>query len=92
MVTLGKTLNNNAQMLSLAQIFVQQPRNAPDSLAVLYCQKAPTNAELNGLFQCQFAGAKQDTFTGNIKVGAPGTIPLGLSAALSPAGSWCAHV
>lgn len=88
MIDLAKTLKNNAQVISLAQVFAQQPRNAPDSLAVLYCQKAPRNVELNGLFQCQFAGVKQAVFTGNVAVGAPGTIPLGKTAPLSPAGSW----
>jgi hypothetical protein len=28
MIDLAKTLNNNAAMINLAQIFVQQPRNA----------------------------------------------------------------
>lgn len=88
MITFGKTLKNNADVISLAQVFAQQPRNAPDSLAVLYCQKAPTNAELNGLFQCQFAGVNEAVFTGNVKVGAEGTIPFGLDAPLSPPGSW----
>lgn len=86
MITLAKTLNNDADMIRLAQIFRQQPRNAPDSLASLYCQTAPQNDELNGLFQCQFAGVKQDTFTGNVKAGAAGTVPLGLDS-LNPAGS-----
>ena len=88
MIDLAKTLQNNAQVISLAQVFAQQPRNAPDSLAVLYCQKSPRNIELNGLFQCQFAGVKETVFTGNVAVGAPGTIPFGMTAPLSPAGSW----
>ncbi|CAE6410966.1 unnamed protein product [Rhizoctonia solani] len=86
MITLAKSLNNDAEMIRLAQIFRQQPRNAPDSLASLYCQTAPKNAELNGLFQCQFAGVKQDTFTGNVKAGGAGTVPLG-GTAPNPAGS-----
>ena len=53
MINLAKTLKNNAQLIALSQVFAQQPRNAPDSLSVLYCQQAPKNAELNGLFQCQ---------------------------------------
>lgn len=52
-----------------------------------YCQQAPKNAELNGLFQCQFAGANPTTFVGGVAVGQQGTIPLGLSTPLSPAGS-----
>lgn len=86
MITLAKSLNDDAEMIRLAQIFRQQPRNAPDSLASLYCQTAPKNEELNGLFQCQFAGVKQDTFTGNVKAGAAGTIPLG-GTAPNPPGS-----
>ncbi|CAE7073505.1 unnamed protein product [Rhizoctonia solani] len=86
MITLAKSLDNDAEMIRLAQIYRQQPRNAPDSLASLYCQSEPKNEELNGLFQCQFAGVKQDTFTGNVKAGAAGTIPLG-GTAPNPAGS-----
>ncbi|CAE6441519.1 proline-rich protein [Rhizoctonia solani AG-1 IB] len=86
MITLAKSLDNDAEMIRLAQIFRQQPRNAPDSLATLYCQTEPKNQELNGLFQCQFAGVKQDIFTGNVKAGAAGTIPLGGNAP-NPAGS-----
>ena len=58
-------------------------RIQPDSLQVPYCQVAPKNAELNGLFHCQFAGSKFPTFSGDQS----GNIPLGLSAPLNPAGS-----
>jgi hypothetical protein len=88
MIDLAKSLNSPADMVSLAQVFVQQPRNAPDSLSVLYCQKSPKNVELNGLFQCQFEGVDKTTFTGNVKVGATGTIPFGLNTPLDPPGSW----
>lgn len=84
MIDLAKSLNNDAKMVQLAQIFVQQPRNSPDSLSVLYCQQAPKNVELNELFQCQFDGVNPTTFTGNIQVGASGTIPLGLSSPVNP--------
>ncbi|KAI0334634.1 hypothetical protein GY45DRAFT_1318236 [Cubamyces sp. BRFM 1775] len=87
MIDLAKTLNNDADMIKFAQIFAQQPRNTPNSQAVPYCQQAPKNAELNGLFQCQFQGADQQTFVGGLKVGAAGTIPFGHSAPLSPLGS-----
>jgi len=87
MVDLAHQLNNDSEMIRLAQLFVQQPRNAPDSLSVLYCQKAPRNAELNGLFQCQFQGCNPTIFTKNVAVGGPGTMPLGMTAPLSPAGS-----
>ncbi|KAJ3806066.1 hypothetical protein F5876DRAFT_50699 [Lentinula aff. lateritia] len=87
MITLAKTLNNNADMISLAQVFAQQPRNSPNSLAVPYCETAPQNSELNGFFQCQFQGSDQTSFVGGLSVGDAGTIPFGLSAAVNPAGS-----
>ena len=59
----------------------------PNSLSVPYCQKAPQNSELNGLFQCQFQGDNPTIFTGNVKVGAAGTIPFGQTAILNPPGS-----
>jgi LysM repeat protein len=87
MMDLAHTLKSDPEMIRLAQLFVQQPRNAPDSLSVLYCQKAPRNSELNGLFQCQFQGCNPTVFTKNVAVGGPSTIPFGMTAALSPAGS-----
>lgn len=87
MIDLAKTLNNDADMIKFAQIFAQQPRNTPNSLAVPYCQSAPKNAELAGLFQCQFQGADQTHFVGGLAVGAAGTVPFGLASPLSPAGS-----
>ncbi|CCM02029.1 uncharacterized protein FIBRA_04105 [Fibroporia radiculosa] len=87
MITLAKQLNNNANMISLAQIFAQQPRNTPTSQAVPYCQQAPNNTELNGYYQCQFSGANQQVFVGNLQVGAAGTIPFGLTTPVSPPGS-----
>ncbi|KAI0066468.1 hypothetical protein BV25DRAFT_1796298 [Artomyces pyxidatus] len=91
MVDLAKQLNKDADMIKFAQIFAQQPRNTPSSQSVPYCQQAPKNAELNGLFQCQFQGADATTFVGGIKVGGAGTIPFGLSSPLNPAGSCPAH-
>jgi hypothetical protein len=87
MVDLAKTLSNNADMITFAQIFAQQPRNSPTSQSVPYCQSAPRNAELNGLFQCQFQGDNPTTFVGGIAVGGNGTIPFGMSAPVNPAGS-----
>ena len=52
-----------------------------------YCQSAPKNAELDGLFQCQFEGANQKTFVGGLALGAAGTIPFGHSAPLAVLGS-----
>lgn len=83
MIDLAKTLNNDPEMIRLAQLFVQQPRNAPDSLQVPYCQVAPKNAELNGLFHCQFAGSKFPNFSGD----QTGNIPLGLNAPVNPPGA-----
>jgi len=82
MVDLANQLNNDADMIRLAQIFVQQPRNAPDGLQVPYCQIAPKNAELNGLFHCQFAGSHFPLFSGD----QTGNVPLGLTA-VNPPGS-----
>jgi hypothetical protein len=88
MISLAKTLDNNAKLITLAQIFAQQPRESENSQATLYCQQAPENTELDGFYPCQFEGVNQDTFTGNIAVGGAGTIPYGLTAAVNPAGSW----
>ena len=56
-----------------------------------YCQQAPRNSELNGLFQCQYQGANQQTFVGGLQLGAAGTIPFGLNAPLNPLGSCLAN-
>ncbi|KAH8109626.1 hypothetical protein DFH11DRAFT_910893 [Phellopilus nigrolimitatus] len=82
MIDLAKQLKNDPEMIRLAQLFVQQPRNAPDSLQVPYCQTAPDNTELSGLFHCQFASSDFTKFSGD----QTGNVPLGLSA-VSPAGS-----
>ena len=83
MIDLAKTLNNDQDMIKFAQIFVQQPRNSPDSFSIPYCQQAPKNSELDGLFQCQFQGTK-DTFVGNLQPGAEGTVPFGLTSLATP--------
>ncbi|KAF9052237.1 hypothetical protein BDZ89DRAFT_1056587 [Hymenopellis radicata] len=82
MIDLAKTLGGDAEMIRLSQLFVQQPRNAPDSLQVPYCQTAPKNAELNGLFHCQFEGSDFTKFSGD----QTGNLPLGLTE-VNPAGS-----
>ena len=46
---------------------------------------------MNGLFQCQFQGADEQTFVGGAKVGSAGTIPFGQNQPLNPAGSCPAH-
>jgi hypothetical protein len=84
MIDLAKSLNSDSKMIQLAQIFAQQPRNSPNSLSIPYCQEAPKNPELNGLFQCQFDGVDPKNFLGGVQVGATGTIPFGLSSPVSP--------
>jgi len=91
MINLAKTLNNDPEMIRLTQIFTQQPRNSPNSVSVVYCDKAPQNAELNGLFQCQFQGVNDNLFTNGNTPGQAGTIPFGLSSPVSPPGSCPAH-
>jgi len=91
MINLAKSLNNDPAMIKFSQIFAQQPRNSPNSVSVPYCQQAPKNTELNGLFQCQFKGDNPTVFVGNLQVGQPGTIPFGRSAILSPPGSCAAN-
>jgi hypothetical protein len=91
MIDLAKSLNNDPTMIKFAQLFAQQPRNSPNSVSVQYCQQAPKNAELNGLFQCQFQGDNPKVFVGGVPVGQPGTIPFGHSAILSPPGSCAAN-
>ncbi|KAA1475559.1 hypothetical protein DENSPDRAFT_883653 [Dentipellis sp. KUC8613] len=90
MIDLAKTLKSDPDMITLAQIFAQQPRNSPNSVSIPYCQTAPKNSELNGLFQCQFSGVDPKNFVGGLKPGAKGTLPLGKTS-LNPAGSCPAH-
>ena len=59
----------------------------PDALAVPYCQSAPNNTELEGFYQCQWQGSNQESFVGGLTLGEAGTIPFGLTAAVSPLGS-----
>jgi len=87
MIDLAKQLNNDADMIKLTQIFVQQPRNSPNSVAIPYCQKEARNSEIQGLFQCQFKGSNQEKFANGQSIGGTGTIPFGLKAQLSPLGS-----
>ncbi|KAI0742095.1 hypothetical protein C8Q80DRAFT_1197948 [Daedaleopsis nitida] len=91
MIDLAKTLNNDPDMIKFAQIFAQQPRNTPNSQAVPYCQQAPKNSELDGLFQCQFQGADQKTFVGGVALGGEGTLPFGHTEPLNPLGSCAAN-
>jgi len=79
--------SSSQEMIALAQVFTQQPRNSPNSVSVPYCQQAPRNAELNGLYQCQYQGDNPKVFVGGVAVGGPGTIPFGMNSPLNPPGS-----
>lgn len=59
----------------------------PNSLSIPYCQQKPRNAELSGLFQCQFQGVNPNKFANGNAVGGAGTIPLGQKGPLNPPGS-----
>ncbi|KAI0313310.1 hypothetical protein OF83DRAFT_1142091 [Amylostereum chailletii] len=84
MVDLAKQLND-PDTLSLAQIYVQQAHSSPDKSQFPFCQRAPKNPELNGLFHCQFSGSDFTKFSpsGNQTE----TIPLGLNAPVNPPGA-----
>jgi hypothetical protein len=90
MIDLAKQLKSNARMIQLTQIFMQQPRNSPNSVGMPYCQNAPRNTELDGYFQCQFQTADLSKFSNGQAAGAPGTLPRGHTA-LKPPGSCPAH-
>ncbi|KIM30462.1 hypothetical protein M408DRAFT_285970 [Serendipita vermifera MAFF 305830] len=87
MIDFAKTLTNNTALISQTRIYAQQPRSSADGMAVLYCQDAPTSTELSGVYPCQSAEFDLTKFTGSVTVGAAGTIPFGLTAAVNPAGS-----
>jgi hypothetical protein len=86
MIDLAHQLNSDPTMIRLTQLFVQQPRNSPNSIGVPYCQTAPKNKELVGYFQCQFQGSNLSKFSNGQAAGGPGTLPLGHTA-LNPQGS-----
>lgn len=67
--------------------FVRSVNCQPDSLSVPYCQQAPQNQELNGLFQCQFQGTNPTKFANGNAVGGAGTIPFGQTTPVNPPGS-----
>lgn len=92
MVDLSKTLNNDVEMVRLAQIFVQQPHESSDRRSVLYCQTAPKNSELRGLYPCQYDSNNLRTFTNGAALGAAGTRPFGSTAFVNPSGSCPAHL
>jgi len=87
MVDLAKQLNKDSDMIKFAQIFAQEPRDTPSSQSVPYCQRAPQNSELAGVFQCQYQSSDEELFIGGASLGSAGTIPSSLEAPVSPAGS-----
>jgi len=91
LIDFSKQQQNNAEMIALAQVFCQQPRNTPNSVYVPYCQQAPRNSELKGLYQCQYEGANPKVFVNGTPVGGAGTIPFGMNSPLNPPGSCLAH-
>jgi len=86
MIDLAHQLKSNAKMISLTQIFMQQPRNSPNSVGMPYCNTAPKNSELLGYFQCQFKGSNLSTFSNGEKAGGTDTLPF-QHTALNPPGS-----
>jgi len=90
MIDLAHQLKSNAKMIQLTQIFMQQPRNSPNSVGMPYCDTAPKNSELLGYFQCQFQGSNLSTFSNGEKAGGPNTLPF-QHTALNPPGSCPAH-
>jgi len=86
MIDLAKQLKNNSKMIQLTQIFMQQPRNSPNSVGMPYCNTAPQNSELLGYFQCQFQGSDLSTFSNGQKAGGTDTLPF-QHTALNPPGS-----
>lgn len=88
MINLAHNLGSPSDLITLTQLFVQQPRDSNDAFSVPYCQTAPKNSELQGLYQCQFKSLSSQKFTGGLKVGTKGTIPYGLVNAVTPAGGW----
>jgi hypothetical protein len=89
MINLAHNLGSPADMITSTQIYVQQPRDSNDDFSVLYCETEPANAELQGLYQCQFESSDPHTFTGGLPLGGPGTMPFAFTSPLVPAGGWC---
>jgi len=90
MINLAHKLGSPQDLITYTQIYVQQPRNSDDNLSIPYCQKDPANAELQGLFQCQFAGSNCAKFAGGLNLGSKGTMPFGFTGPLHPLGGWYA--
>lgn len=90
MINLAHNLGSPQDLITYTQIYVQQSRNSEDNSSVVYCQKAPANVELQGLYQCQFNSSSRTTFTGGLKLGGKGTMPFGFTSPLDPAGGWYA--
>ena len=91
MLNFTKLLPNNTVLAHLTRIYAQQPRSSPDGWAVMYCQIQPINTELRGVYHCQSADYDLTRFTRGVAIGTNGTIPYGLTAAVTPPGSCPDH-
>jgi hypothetical protein len=71
----------------------------PNSVAIPYCQKDPSNRELIGFYQCQYESANQGVFAVlnssdpnvTLKLGENGTLPFNFKHPITPLGSCIAH-
>lgn len=91
MISFAGKLANNTALISLTTTYAQQARSSSDGLAVLYCQDTPAATQLRGIYPCQSADYDLTKFTGGVAIGSAGTIPFGLTTAVTPAGSCPDH-
>jgi len=81
-------IKNKQALIDNAIAYRKHPRNALDEggfvPSTLFCQKAPQNAELNGLVNGQLQGVDPGLFgspkVATVAFGAPGTCPFGQTA------------
>jgi len=81
----GISADKTAAMIANAQSYRQHPRNALNINGITpstpFCEQAPRNSELDGLFQQQLAGVDPGEFGGPnfpiVDFGASGTCPFG---------------
>jgi len=81
-------ITNEQALIANAIAYRKHPRNALDINGVvpstLFCEKAPRNAELQGIVNAQLAGVNPGLFgspsAGVVAFGAPGTCPFGQTA------------
>ncbi|KAJ8472716.1 hypothetical protein ONZ45_g16550 [Pleurotus djamor] len=93
MIDFAKSANirNKSALISFAITYRKHPRNALNILGTVpstpYCQRAPRNAELNGVVNEQLDGVDPGVFGGPnspvVAFGAPGTCPFGTTPDVS---------